>query len=317
MFGEGMHSIKKPKRITGIMHNHFLPQLRLLRQAGLIGSLRWNLILLNTLAHYKLNWHTYRVLSEPELHATRKSDKVFIFGSGYSLNDVSPAEWRHFEQHDTLGFSGFVYQKWCRVDYHLIRGWIELKVGTFNWRKSAMDFANVLNANPHFRDTIFILQGEYMAQFGNALVGYGLLRPDSRIFRYTTARAPGPPTRSLSQGLRHMVATLCDAVNFAYCLGWQEIVLVGVDLYDSRYFWLKPDETLSFDEATGTLTAAQYDVRGLRYDQTHNTARNNIVEIMGQWREVFEEENVHMSVYNPRSLLTQAMPVYEQNEPNR
>ncbi len=303
--------------LSNLVHNHLRPQLRQLRTEGPVGFLRWNSILLEAWVRYWLNRHTYEILSEAELRATRKSDRVFVFGSGYSLNDISPAEWQDFEQHDTLGLSGFIYQQWVRVDYHLIRGWVETKDGTFNWRQHTTDFVNTLHANRHFQDTIFIMQGEYLAQFCNRLIGYRLLRPGSRVFRYTTARRSGPPTRSLNQGLRHMVATLCDAVNFAYCLGWQEIVLVGVDLYDSRYFWLKPDETLSFDETTGTLAAAEYNVRGLRYDQMHNTARNDIAEIMGQWRDIFEQNNVHMSVYNPRSLLTQVMPVYQRSEQNR
>ena len=40
------------------------------------------------------------------------------------------------------------------------------------------------------------------------------------------------------EGLRHVGGTLSDAVNAAACLGWTHIVLAGVDLYDSRYFWL-------------------------------------------------------------------------------
>ena len=289
---------------------HLLLQGAQIRDLGPGGYVRWHKGLFDAWRRERKNRKAYRVLSEAELKASRKSDTVFIFGSGYSLNDISSEEWRQFEKHDTLGLSGFIYQKWVRVDYHLIRGWVEAKAGALNWRAHSEDFANVLNSNAHFKDTILVLQGEYLAQFCNTLIGYRLIRPATRIFRYSTARGAQAATRCLKDGLCHTVGTLSDAVNFAYCLGWKNIVLVGVDLYDSRYFWLKSNETLAVDDATGLLTPAEINVRGDRYDQAHNAVRNGIVETMARWREAFERDNVRMTVYNPRSLLSDVLPIY-------
>jgi len=282
-----------------------------LRTLGLKKFTQWNSVLLNVWVRDRLNCHTYTLLNEADLRTTRKSDRVFVFGSGYSLNDISPAEWQQIAKHDTLGFSGFIYQQWIRVDYHLIRGWVETIDGALRARNHTLDFARTLNENPHFQNTILIMQGEYVGQFCNSLIGYRLLKPGSRIFRYTTVRKPGLPTRSLQEGLCHNPGTLADVVNFAYCLGWKEIVLVGVDLYDSRYFWLKPDETLAFDQETGMLVPSKQNTRDIRYDRMHNTASNGVVKVMGQWREFMEQEGVHLSVYNPRSLMADVMPVYQ------
>ncbi len=294
--------------------NQFLESLDL--QKGQLKALRlptfikWNAVLLNAWLRDRISQHAYTSLNETELRATRKSDKVFVFGSGYSLNDLSAAEWQTISEHDTLGFSGFVYQKWIPVDYYLMRGWVETLDGTFHWRKHTADFAQLLNENPYFQNAILIMQGEYLSQFCNVLIGYRLLKPGRRIFRFATQRTYGYPTDSLHKGLRHNTGTLYDVVNFAYAMGWTEIVLVGVDLYDSRYFWLKPDETLDFDKNTGLLIPAQQTDRKIKYDRTHNTARNGVVEGMGQWRDFMAANNVNLSVYNPRSLMTDVMPVY-------
>ena len=289
---------------------HLKLQALQLRDLGFAGYLQWHRVLMDAWRKERSNRSEYQVLSEAESKATRKSDTVFVFGSGYSLNDISHDEWRHFEAHDTFGFSGFIYEKWVRVDYHLIRGWVEVKAGMFNWRAHTQQFADILNANVLFRDTILILQGEYLAQFCNALIGYGYLRPGTRLFRYATARGTKTPTRRLGDGLCHTVGTLSDAVNFAYCLGWKNIVLVGVDLYDSRYFWLKSNETLNVDDVTGALIPAEISIRGRRFDQAHNTARNGVVQSMGEWRLVLERNGVRLSVYNPQSLLADVLPVY-------
>ena len=200
-------------------------------------------------------------------------------------------------------------RKWVPIDFHLVRGGLE---GVDQWRGYADEFSGMMNNNPHCANTNFLVQGEFIAQFCNQLIGYRLLRPGTKIFRYRTMRGDGLPTAALREGVRHTVGTLSDAVNAAACMGWTDIVLVGVDLYDSRYFFLPRESTYGLDEATGTLVPADVNLRGLGPGDVHNTARNGIVQTMGEWREVLaRERGISMSVYNPRSLLANVMPVYK------
>src|SRR5258706_13937478 len=70
-------------------------------------------------ALYKRGIAQYHVLSETELRATRKNDTLFVMGSGYSINDLTPTELRFFEQHDVLSFNWFCKQNFLRSDYNL------------------------------------------------------------------------------------------------------------------------------------------------------------------------------------------------------
>jgi hypothetical protein len=283
-------------------------QFNYLRERGLADFLHLNGLLVDAAVREWINRDRYRMLGAADLRAARRSSTVFVFGSGYSLNDITTREWSHIASHDTFGFTAFASQRWVRTDFHLLRGGLE---GSLRWRPYAEELGQLLNSNPHFADTIFLMQGEYQAQFANQLLGYGLLRRGARVYRYRTARGEGPPTRTLDEGLRHVGGTLSDAVNAAACLGWKHIVLAGVDLYDSRYFWLGPDETYAIDDRSGLLVPAERNPRGLRYDEVHSTARNGVVEIMGRWRDTLERERgIRLSVFNPRSLLTEVMPVY-------
>jgi hypothetical protein len=285
-------------------------QLNQLRAKGPVYWTRWNAMLARAWTRDRLRRRGYTVLDDEQVRSARRSERVFVFGSGASLNELVPEEWEHFAQDDVLGFNLFLRQEWVRADFHLLRGGI---YDTLRWRPFALEVAELLRTNPCFENTILLLQGdEYLAQFTNQLVGFGLLPEGSRIFRYRTARAAGPPTRSLSEGVRHTHGTLADAVNLAALLGWREIVLVGVDLYDSRYFFLEPDQTHGVDVATGLPTGAERNpYRGTRYDEVHGTARAGVVELMGEWREALAADGVELSVYNPRSLLAEVMPVYE------
>lgn len=250
----------------------------------------------------------YRRLDEDAVRAARRSDTVFVFGSGFSLNEIPADEWEAISRHDTFGFNAFYHQEWVRVDFHLLRGGV---YGELRWRVHAEEVSARLRANPRFAETIFLLQDDYLGYFANQLVGHGLLPEGARLLRYRTARAPGLPTRSFADGVRHAPGTLADVVNCAYLLGWKEIVLAGVDLYDSRYFWLEPDQTLAYDAATGTLVPAKSNnIRGNRYDEPHNTARSGVVDQMERWSRFLAEEGVRLSVYNPRSLLADVLPVH-------
>jgi hypothetical protein len=284
-------------------------QRQLLSEQGGRAFLRWHAFFADAWLRDRLmGRRRYRQLDEEAVRARRRSETVFVFGSGYSLNDIPGEEWEAMSRHDTFGFNAFYRQNWVRVDFHLLRGGV---YGELRWRAHAQEVSARLRQNPHYEDTIFLLQQDYTGSFANQLVGHGLLPTDAQLFRYRTARAPGLPTHSFADGVRHAPGTLSDVVNCAYLLGWKEIVLVGVDLYDSRYFWLEPDQTLAHDATTGNLIpAAVNNIRGQRYDEPHNTARSGVVEQMRDWARMLADEGVSLSVYNPRSLLADVVPVY-------
>jgi hypothetical protein len=260
----------------------------------------------------RLGTKPYRVLSPSDAAQRRRSDTVFVFGSGYSLNDVSPAEWEHFAAHDIFGFSGFIYQSWVRTDFHLVRGWDETAEGPARRARTTAAYARRIATNPHFSDTVLILQAEPEAEFGNTLLARRLLAPGTAVLRYRTARTLGDdPSETWNAGLTHGPGTLADVVNAAFLLGWREIVLAGVDMYDSRYFWGPPDATLDFDEHGEFLRVTPSNDHAIRWDGTVHTARNGMIETLGRWADVLSARGVRLFVYNPRSLLTRVLPVYE------
>lgn len=311
----GRALLKKALHPIFVKHNLY-HQRELMQSFGLKGYFQYQLLLLHSALNDSLNRNKYRLLNEPQLRATRKSDTVFIFGSGYSLNDITPEQWTQIKRHDTLGFSGFVFQKFIDADYLLIRGWGEGANLDVDWSVRAKEFTELLESNQHFKNSILILQGDYQAYFCNTLIGRKILPTQRRIFRYKTAKIDpldpkyGLPGSSFDEGLRHAMGILCDTVNFAFCLGWKHIVLAGVDLYDSRYFWLGPDETYSMNYKTGKMEVSKVTNRGGRYDQPHQNVKNGLIPLMKDWSDFFKKHGVRISVYNPRSLLSEVLPIH-------
>jgi hypothetical protein len=230
----------------------------------------------------------YHTLSEQELLATRRSDTVFVFGSGRSLVEIGREEWERMAAHDIVGFSQFHRQRDVRVDYHLIAEVLEVE-----------DTASSIRANPRYADTIFLVMKGWIAGASNEFVGRRLLLPGARIFRWRRL-ARGrivPPSRSLANGLVHGPNTSLDAVNFALLMGWSRIVVVGVDLYNKEYFWLPPGEARP-DEHPGLTAASPF------------VGAEQIVEMYGLWRRELETEGIELSTYNRRSLLAEVLPVF-------
>lgn len=230
----------------------------------------------------------YRVLSEDGLRTTRRSETVFVFGSGRSLRDVSEEEWLRISECDTVGFSHFHRQRWIRVDYHLVA---EIA--------SVEQTAASIAANPCYADTVFGLMRGWIAESSNELVSRRLLPPGSRIFRWRrTARGRDAyPSDRLRDGLVHGVGTIQDAVNLALVLGWRRVVIAGVDLYNKEYFWLPPGTTHEHEDP--------HVAAGDRWVQA-----DAIVATMGRWREHAAARGVELYVHDERSLLSRTLPVF-------
>jgi hypothetical protein len=244
----------------------------------------------------------YVRLSEAELIATRRSETVFIFGSGYSINDVTKEEWNHFSNHDTISFNWFPHQKWVRIDYHFIREVATRDLDRAVWLPALTRYGELIRENPFYARTVFVVQGGWKAVNGNRMIGRRLLAPGLRLFRFGNRARDRyePPSESFSRGLAHSALTLGDCVNFAYLVGWRSIVLVGVDMYDHRYFWLDRDEARADVDMEGRgLTVA---------DPFAGAAR--VIRTLEAWGVYLSERGVSLTVYNPRSLLAGHLPIY-------
>ena len=128
----------------------------------------------------------YRVVSEKELFARKKSETIFIFGSGYSINLISEEEREKIQEHNTMGFNWFFKGDIVRIDYHLIREIAHVDFGRDQWFPQIKEYADGINGNPRYRDTILLIQKGLTATNGNRFLFYRLLE-GKRNHRYKPA----------------------------------------------------------------------------------------------------------------------------------
>jgi len=246
-----------------------------------------------------------------DIKKSRRKDTIFIMGSGYSINDITKEEWQHIiDVGDTLSFNYFFRGKLLPITYHIC-GEIDdaPNYGSVlmhsKQRKNIKSYYNELFSNPYYKDTTYFLRYKidftkapvpialwalfFLKAFKNKQVcPYRIVTPKDAIL------APSDNIHAVS----HNFATLFDAVNIAYILGYKKLVLVGVDLYDRRYFWLKLNQT-----SESNLK------KGKTYSNAHGSV-DNAIRGMEVWNKYLIKKGVRLYIYNPHSLLNKILPVY-------
>ena len=87
-------------------------ELNMLRDDGVRKAASYNWMLTDAWARNLVNRRRYPQLDQESASRLRRSETVFVFGSGYSLNDITADEWRRIAAHDTFGFNAFYHQRW-------------------------------------------------------------------------------------------------------------------------------------------------------------------------------------------------------------
>ena len=232
----------------------------------------------------------------------RSKETAFIMGSGYSINSISEQEWSYFRKiGDIFGFNYFFKGKFVPITFHIVR-----EMGKFSSilksKRICECYCKEMLNNPYYKNTIFFVlyDNKTPATTFWSVFFLKLFKRKSICFYKNSHNrvAMSPPANDIG-GISHCGATLFDVTNIAYLLGYKEIVLVGVDLYDRRYFWLEENESRQEDLK-----------RGASYNNIHNTAKV-VLRGMNIWKEYLEKNGVKIYVYNPRSLLHGILPLYK------
>ncbi len=245
----------------------------------------------------------------------KKSNKLFIIGSGASINEINDETWEKISKHDTLGFNGSFHLKKVNITYHILRaGQEDPSIEEEDKIEHELEYAKYLiekiNSNVFYSKTIFLFSRGISQHFTNLLIGFKLWKSNS-IFQYNTNKIFSYPRGNLSLGLIHRKGTLIDAISFGFHMGYQEIILLGIDLYNNHYFWADKNKTISYDKTLKKEVSTHITLRGVKASDTHNTFKNGIVNYIGNLKDYFESKNVKLFVFNPKSLLKKHLSVYK------
>lgn len=262
------------------------------------------------------SFYKNQIINFKILEKNKTSSKLFIFGSGASIKEIDEKSWKKINEFDTLGFNGTYLLEKINFTYHILRAGDEApSVLNENFINKEILYAKnvtqkIIN-NSYLKKTIFLFPSGICQHFPNLLLGYKFWNKNNLVYRYRVNRFAKYPKGNISRGLIHQIGTLSDAICFGFYMGYKEIILVGVDLYNNEYFYTNEGKTTKIDEVLGVEVNADFNHRGLKVNENHNTVNNGIINLIDEWGIYFKKNDIKLSVYNPKSLLNKVLPTFK------
>lgn len=257
-------------------------------------------------------------LSHLEGFRPKRSETLFILGSGASVAGLSKEDFVHIGHHDSLGLNHWPLHDF--VPSYLLfeasshKGRLEALLKTLSakssdystvpmivdyrsWRRFGVDAERVPD---RLRKQFYWHVPWWLASIEPAHVRFGLSLWNSGI------------RRSLGDAWRlvHHRGGLSAAVSFAYLSGYRQIVLVGVDLNDSRFFWEVTPEAYDAQllPPRTELSAVHSSVDPLLSSRHHTLPMDEFLMLFA--KTVLEPSGITLSHMNPGSRLFGRLPLY-------
>jgi hypothetical protein len=263
------------------------------------------------------------IISEEKLKSFKSSDTIVVYGSSWSINDLSDEEKEKLSLFDSIGFNYFCKSK-IPTTFYILReqsvrdsGYADERKRDFvhdlnkYYGKSILLFIDMLNSGAKWKgkrgwinnvdvfknDGIvlkeFFFEDDYFKKFSKTgLKDYEIRLKPHQFIDY----CDNIYRRNIFlDGIYYFYCTLSLILHFATFLGYKKVLFVGVDLYDHRYFWLPYGK---LREQTRRKK------RGLTDKHKTCDATLGIVEFLNK-------RDVDLYTYTKESLLSKHIKVWE------
>lgn len=236
------------------------------------------------------------ILSRKQFINSKKHDTLCIMGCGYSINNISDKKWKFVQEStDQFTVNWFCLGKTPIIPtYYLIdeQGTNRIKAKNDTTHK---DFINHLkcrvaivkdrkNSSDAFRyaEHLEDIKFDGVITYNSAKVGSICNCKDVDV---------------LSDGFVFMNGCMSNAFHFAVWMKYKTVIFIGVDLYDSRYYWMPYDEEWSVIRRSG-----------ININTRHGQA-NNFINMAREAKGEFKD--MIWMVENNQSLLAEVIPVWD------
>lgn len=191
------------------------------------------------------------------IYKHKNSDTAIYLGSGSSINNITPAQWKKIATFDTWTVNNWVYHPFVPKFYHLEVKKINRDIITKRIA-SRKDYGNVIWILNRDRKYLFDVIGNQKHIFTYKMEKINAVKKNI-IPKYTPNNNHNVLTCNLNTTFTMMLELI---LRFKY----KRVIFFGVDLQDSRYFWTGRKD---FGK---THCQWNKDHEDRKPDQPHNTA---------------------------------------------
>ena len=243
------------------------------------------------------------ILNKEAFLNQKKSKTIVVYGSGYSINKLNSKDKKILSSFDSISFNWFCKSN-IPTTYYIVREQCSTKKRIS--KGETLDiFYKSLNAR-HKKSCSIVHRFTYDKKYKlydhsknlKRIKGSGIVVDDIYKLSNVIKKNPKAIIRKFTEdifehGVQHGLCTLYSVMHIVTFCGYKKIVFAGIDLNDSRYFWLKKDEpryTLVKDNKGVT------DKHKVRY---------TTMKLLSLYQKVFPKKK--LCVYNKASALTKIM----------
>ncbi len=252
----------------------------------------------------------------------RKSDTLFILGNGYSITELKESDWDSVKQNDSTGVNGSIYHPFV-PDFYMYEPAVterqhDFFLQTMEKRRGEYQHVPMLIHYPHSiaRKRDFSSLKSWAPIFYNVPVqvntpNLGILKRSIRWFL---------SSKNTEYYQMHHAASISYIAMMGALMGFKNIVFLGVDLNDSRYFFHAEDLTKLEEEYRPIHDEIVNDIQKRSSSSVHPTADKKsvgkygcipIVDYFKVLKEEFIKKGIELYTGNPKSRLTEVMDVWK------
>jgi len=252
--------------------------------------------------------------SELNIEKIKSSDTLFILGSGGSINEYTEEDWSKISNHDSLGFNwwllhDFVPTYYGSEAYHKEKFRTLLKMKEEEYQNVPFIWKEVKKR----RHTDPSILPQYVRRNLYTFFDIGIAGKNINEIKksYDIARFIGLADHGYSpKFIFEKRASLSYYMFLAALWGYKNIVLCGVDLSDTGYFFLNEKEKY---EAQGLPVPEKQDQQSRDVHKTYdpNEGKATIDKVIKALDEsIFQKTGVELYIGSKRSALYPDYPYY-------
>jgi len=258
----------------------------------------------------------YTLANRNNLSKYKTSDTLFILGSGPSINEINEEEWGIIAKYDSIGFNYFMAHPFVPTYYHMELPHKDIGMFRECYAQRQEAYKNIpFMVNYHFIAKDY-KKGD-LDFIHNKLITVARMYPHaktnelSRIFRFLY-RHIEPVDDCFLINYRGSLSLM---ISLAIALGYKKIILTGIDLKTSDYFFCNKRYACV---ATQTLTQTRCAPASEVSNSPHATADPSFIpstvtidRLMHIYDEaVLKERGIKIFVYSEHSMLHPAFPAW-------
>lgn len=252
------------------------------------------------------------LLNKAELLKNKKSDKIFILGTGQSINNLTEAEWLEIRNNDSFGINDFCHKNFAPTFYSFELERQNREDHLNRWKKNSQI---ILDNFQEFNKTVFCVR-PYDTE--NLLIKSFLnkLNSNNTLYWQQIDFLPGKNSKELENYMKYYNSlkmferndyfpsrgsSLSWILGLVYKLGYKEVILCGIDLYGEHFTTnVEPLYETNFSNLS-----------------LHETAEKNnqigILEIINSYVNIYKTKNIKLSVSTKYSLLSKSINIHFKN----